>query len=284
GGLRRSQDLEDEKPWGNISLPSLPFALLFHSYQDTVVVMGQSVEEIKVVLTMKYLFDVICSRLRSLAREESGPLLSSTLLNRYPGLEEEGSGSEGSKEFPPTGSLGVEIEKGDLEAVANVTKPTLRRVPMSLSKVTMPIWQKLTKLGIRLRLSDENEDDQIGGDNHARTFFVYWRMTKLDLIAVALQESSDDEHEFERYDNTMLWCPPRVCSVKLLSVCVLPIYTWQEKSRDAETNDLEIRNEVVHFGNIKLPKNLTGKDYKKCDAAVPQSVYDLPVVCKEGEK
>ena len=28
-------------------------------------------------------------------------------------------------------------------------------------------------------------------------------MTKLDFIAVALQESSDDEHEFERSDNIM---------------------------------------------------------------------------------
>jgi hypothetical protein len=28
-------------------------------------------------------------------------------------------------------------------------------------------------------------------------------MTKLDLIAVSLQGSSDDEHEFERSDNSM---------------------------------------------------------------------------------
>jgi hypothetical protein len=33
GGLRRSQDLGDEQHWGNISLPSLPFTLSFHSYQ-----------------------------------------------------------------------------------------------------------------------------------------------------------------------------------------------------------------------------------------------------------
>lgn len=44
GGLRRSQDLEDEQPMGNISLPSLRFALLFHSYQDTAVVIPQSVK------------------------------------------------------------------------------------------------------------------------------------------------------------------------------------------------------------------------------------------------
>jgi hypothetical protein len=28
-------------------------------------------------------------------------------------------------------------------------------------------------------------------------------MTKLDLIAISLQESPDDEHEFEIYDNIM---------------------------------------------------------------------------------
>jgi hypothetical protein len=32
-------------------------------------------------------------------------------------------------------------------------------------------------------------------------------MTKLDFIAVALQESSDDEHEFERSDNIMCSIP-----------------------------------------------------------------------------
>lgn len=38
GGLRRSQDLGDEQPRGNISSPSFPSSLLFHSYQFVAIV------------------------------------------------------------------------------------------------------------------------------------------------------------------------------------------------------------------------------------------------------
>jgi hypothetical protein len=69
GGLRRSQDLGDEQPRGNISLPSFPFPLLFHSYQYAAIVNGQLAKQILAVLMMKHLFDLIGSGLRPFARE-----------------------------------------------------------------------------------------------------------------------------------------------------------------------------------------------------------------------
>jgi hypothetical protein len=68
----------------------------------------------------------------------------------------------------------------------------------------VPIWQKLTKLGIRLRLSMmKMRMTKLEVIIMQELFFVYFRMAKPDLIAVALQESSDGEHELERSNNIM---------------------------------------------------------------------------------
>jgi hypothetical protein len=128
----------------------------------------------------------------SLSLLECGPLQSPTLLNRYPGLEEEGTGLEGSKEFPPNGSLEEEVEKSDPEAVANVTKQTTSgsmcaksgedKQASSLDALAAEGSNELEQgndanlaeidqIGNQIEaVYDKNEDDQIGGDNHARTF------------------------------------------------------------------------------------------------------------------
>jgi hypothetical protein len=128
----------------------------------------------------------------SLSLLECGPLQSPTLLNCYPRLEEEGTGSEGSKEFPPNGSLEEEVEKSDLEAVAMLpsklrggsmcVKSGEDKQASSLDALATEGSNELEQgndanlaetdqIGNQIEaVYDENEDDQIGGDNHARTF------------------------------------------------------------------------------------------------------------------
>lgn len=186
-------------------------------------------------------------------------------------LEEEGSGSEGSKEFLPTGSLEAEVEeKGDSEAVADATKQTaggnvgaelgedkqaevggeenaeaIKLVEASPLDALAAEDSSGHEQGNDVNLAEtdqvgnqieavyeENEDDQTGGDNHVQSG------QGMDLIAIALEESSDDEHEFERSDSIL---QEQVESGSLIDKVIEDRVEQLEASRKAENTEKKLK-------------------------------------------
>ncbi|XP_066321059.1 uncharacterized protein [Miscanthus floridulus] len=181
-------------------------------------------------------------------------------------LVEEGSGSEDSKELPPTGSLEAEVEeKGNSEAVAEATKQTadgsvgtelgedkqaeaggeenaeaIKLVEASSLDSLVGEESSGHEQGDDVNLAEtdqvvnqieavyeENGDGETVDDNHVQSD------QGMDLIGVVSEESSDDEQEFERSDSIM---EEQVESGSLIDKVIEERVEQLEASRKAEKN------------------------------------------------
>ncbi|CAD6252061.1 unnamed protein product [Miscanthus lutarioriparius] len=181
-------------------------------------------------------------------------------------LVEEGSGSEDSKELPPTGSLEAEVEeKGNSEPVAEATKQTaggsvgtelgedkqaeaggeenaeaIKLVEASSLDSLVAEESSGHEQGDDVNLAEtdqvvnqieavyeENGDGETVDDNHVQSD------QGMDLIGVVSEESSDDEQEFERSDSIM---EEQVESGSLIDKVIEERVEQLEASRKAEKN------------------------------------------------
>jgi len=184
-------------------------------------------------------------------------------------LEEEGSGSEDSKELPPTGSLEAEVEeKGNSEEVTEATNQTAggsvgvelgediqAEVAGEENAEAIKLVEASSLDSVNSVVAEDSSGHEQGDDvNLAETDQVVNQIEAvyeengdgetvddnhvqsdqgMDLIGVVSEESSDDEQEFERSDSIM---EEQVESGSLIDKVIEERVEQLEASRKAEKN------------------------------------------------